>query len=62
MAAARELAELQNVAGKTPRSLLGAVLRTLEAGEQPLRGAFIYPAWQFTSSWVLPGLEEVLAA
>lgn len=41
MAAARELAELQNVARKAPRSLLEALLRTLEAGEQPLRGAFI---------------------
>jgi hypothetical protein len=41
LAAARELAELQDVARKAPRSLLEALLRTLEAGEQPLRGAFI---------------------
>ncbi len=41
MAAARDLAELQSAARKAPRSLLAALLRTLEVGEQPLRGAFI---------------------
>ena len=41
MAAAHELAEFQNAASKAPRSLLEALVRTLEAGEQPLRGAFI---------------------
>ena len=41
MAAAHELAEFQNAARKVPRSLLEALVHTLEAGEQPLRGAFI---------------------
>ena len=87
MAAARELAELQSTARKAPRSLLDALLRTLEAGEEAAsalgitrqgvdkrrragrllavtvgRRGYLYPAWQFTSGGVLPGLEQVLAA